>query len=86
VLGFVRAAIESGEPPKGPQALQIPAEFMGRPLATPELVSFAHAHGVQVHVWTINEPDEMRRLIALGVDGLMSDFPARLRRVVDGLR
>ncbi len=86
VLGFVRAAIESGEPPAGPMALQIPAEFLGRPLVTPELVSFAHAQGVQVHVWTINEPDEMRRLIALGVDGVMSDFPGRLRAVVAGLR
>lgn len=83
VLGFVRAAIESGEPPAGPMALQIPAEFLGRPLVTPELVSFAHAQGVQVHVWTINAPAEMRRLIALGVDGVMSDFPARLRAVVD---
>ncbi|HEY8123055.1 MAG TPA: glycerophosphodiester phosphodiesterase [Myxococcota bacterium] len=86
VLGFVRAAIESGEPPAGPMALQIPAEFLGRPLVTPELVSFAHAQGVQVHVWTINEPAEMRRLIALGVDGVMSDFPGRLRRVVDETR
>jgi len=86
VLRFVRAAIESGEPPGGPMALQIPAEFLGRPLVTPELVSFAHAQGVQVHVWTINEPAEMRRLIALGVDGLMSDFPGRLRQVVDATR
>ena len=86
VLGFVRAAIERGTPPAGPMALQIPAEFLGRPLVTPELVSFAHAHGVQVHVWTVNEPAEMRRLIALGVDGLMSDYPGRLRAVVDATR
>ena len=86
VLGFVRAALEGGEPPAGPMALQIPAEFLGRPRVTPELVSFAHAHGVQVHVWTINEPEEMRRLLALGVDGVMSDFPGRLRDVVDRAR
>ncbi len=86
VLGFVRAAIESGEPPAGPMALQIPAEFLGRPLVTPELISFAHAQGVQIHVWTINEPAEMRRLIELGVDGLMSDFPGRLRQVVNAAR
>jgi glycerophosphoryl diester phosphodiesterase len=67
-------------------ALQIPAEFLGRPLVTPELVAFAHAQRVQVHVWTINDPAEMRRLIALGVDGVMSDFPARLRAVVDARR
>ncbi len=86
VLGFVRAAIESGEPPAGPMALQIPAEFLGRPLVTAELVSFAHTHGVQIHVWTVNEPAEMRRLIGLGVDGVMSDFPGRLREVVDAAR
>jgi glycerophosphoryl diester phosphodiesterase len=86
VLGFVRAAISGGAPPAGPMALQIPAEFLGRPLVTPELVAFAHAHGVQVHVWTINDEAEMRRLLALGVDGVMSDFPARLRAVVGARR
>lgn len=83
VLGFVRAAIAGEAPPPDPMALQIPAEFVGRPLVTRELVDFAHRHGVRVHVWTINEADEMRRLLALGVDGLMSDFPGRLREVVD---
>jgi glycerophosphoryl diester phosphodiesterase len=86
VLGFIRAALEGGPPPAGPMALQVPPEFLGRPLVTRELVDFAHAHAVQVHVWTINEQDEMRRLLALGVDGLMSDFPARARAVVDALR
>jgi glycerophosphoryl diester phosphodiesterase len=83
VLGFIRASLEGGAPPAGPMALQIPPEFLGRPLVTPELVTFAHAHGVQIHVWTINDEAEMRRLIALGVDGVMSDFPGRLRAVVD---
>ncbi len=86
VLGFVRAAVERREPPRGPMALQIPPEFSGQPLVTRELVAFAHAHDVQIHVWTINEPAEMRRLLALGADGLMSDFPGRLREVVDALR
>jgi glycerophosphoryl diester phosphodiesterase len=86
VLGFVRAALAGDAPPEGPMALQIPPEFLGRPLVTPELTAFVHAHGVQVHVWTINDEDEMRRLLALGVDGVMSDFPARLRRVVAAAR
>jgi len=86
VLGFIRAALAGGVPPAGPMALQVPAEFLGRPLVTPELVAFAHAHGVQIHVWTINDECEMRRLIALGVDGVMSDFPGRLRAVVDAAR
>jgi glycerophosphoryl diester phosphodiesterase len=59
-------------------ALQIPARFGGRPLATRQLLDHAHAHGVQVHVWTINEPAEIEALLELGVDGLVSDFPARV--------
>jgi glycerophosphoryl diester phosphodiesterase len=86
VLGFVRAALEGSAPPPGPMALQIPSEFAGRPLASAELLAFAHAHDVEVHVWTINDEAEMRRLIALGVDGVMSDFPGRLRAVVDASR
>ena len=35
-----------------------------------------------MHVWTINEPAEMERLLDLGVDGVMSDFPGRLAEVV----
>jgi glycerophosphoryl diester phosphodiesterase len=83
VLGFVRAALGEGEPPAEPMALQIPPRFGGRPLVTPELVAFAHRHDVQVHVWTVNEEAEMERLLDLGVDGVMSDFPGRLRAVVD---
>jgi glycerophosphoryl diester phosphodiesterase len=83
VLGFVRAAQGQGEPPPEPMALQIPPSFGGRPLVTPELVAFAHRHEVQVHVWTVNEEAEMERLLDLGVDGVMSDFPGRLRAVVD---
>jgi glycerophosphoryl diester phosphodiesterase len=86
VLGFVRAAVEGREPPPRPMALQIPPAFVGRPLVTRELLDFAHAHDVQVHVWTVNEPAEMKRLLALGVDGVMSDFPGRLRACVDALR
>jgi glycerophosphoryl diester phosphodiesterase len=86
VLAFVRAAVGQGAPPKEPMALQIPPTFAGRPLATRALVDFAHRNEVQVHVWTVNEPDEMRRLLAEGVDGLMSDFPGRLRAVVEAER
>ena len=78
VLGFVRAALSGAAPPPGPMALQVPASFGGRPLVTRELVAHAHAHGVQVHVWTINEREEMTRLLDLGVDGIVSDFPGRL--------
>ncbi|HEV8714444.1 MAG TPA: glycerophosphodiester phosphodiesterase [Candidatus Binatia bacterium] len=63
-------------------ALQIPPKFHEVPLVTAETVTAAHALGLEIHVWTINEPQEMERLLDLGVDGIMSDFPGRLREVV----
>ena len=74
---LAKAALEGGPPPAGPMALQIPAEFAGRPLVTAELVAHAHAHDVQIHVWTINEVDEIEALLDLDVDGIVTDYPAR---------
>lgn len=82
VARFVRAAVARAAPPPGPQALQIPSEFSGRPLVTPQLIAHAHAHGVQVHVWTIDDESEMTRLLDLGVDGLVTNFPARMRALL----
>ena len=78
VLGFVRAALDGKPPPPGPMALQVPPDFGGRPLVTRRFVEHAHAHGLHVHVWTVNEPAEIERLLDLGVDGVMSDFPGRV--------
>ena len=78
VLDFIQTARDGSAPKPGPMALQIPAEFGGRPLVTRALVDHAHAHSVQVHVWTVNDSDEMAGLLDLGVDGIITDFPARL--------
>lgn len=65
-------------------AAQIPpTDPKGRPLATKELVDTAHEHGIVVHVWTIDDPDEMRALLDIGVDGIMTDRPAVLREVLE---
>jgi glycerophosphoryl diester phosphodiesterase len=66
--------------PRG-EALQIPTHFMGEALVTPESVDAAHRAGLRVHVWTVNETEEMVRLLDCGVDGLMSDDPETLVRV-----
>ena len=50
-------------------------------LATEYLVDTAHDHNLAVHYWTINDPDEMRMLIDIGADGIMSDYPHRLAEV-----
>ncbi len=64
-------------------ALQIPPEYYSWKLATAETVEFAHRYGLEVHIWTVNEEPEMRSLLALGVDGIMSDFPARALKVAE---
>ncbi len=82
VLAFVRSAQEGKSPPEDAMALQVPAAFGGQPLVTPAFVRHAHDHGIAVHVWTVNEVDEMHRLLDLGVDGLVTDFPGHLAQVV----
>jgi len=64
------------------QALQIPVRAGNVTLVTPRLLDAAHRAGLAVHVWTIDDPKQMVRLLDLGVDGLMSDYPDRLRGVV----
>lgn len=69
-----------GRPPFA--ALQIPVRFGPIPLVTPRLMRWARSRGIHVHVWTINEPNEMHRLLDLGVDGLMTDRGAVLKEVL----
>jgi len=45
-------------------------------------VQTMHARDIPVHVWTVNNIDEMHRLLDLGVDGLMTDYPAKLKSVL----
>lgn len=63
-------------------AAQVPVRAKGVTIVRPAVVSAAHRHGVAVHVWTIDDPAEMHRLLDLGVDGIMTDRPSVLRRVM----
>lgn len=49
-----------------------------RAYVTPELVDAAHAAGLQVNAWTVNDPPEIAAFAALGVDGIISDWPERV--------
>jgi glycerophosphoryl diester phosphodiesterase len=53
-----------------------------RGLADRDFVAAAHAAGLAVHVYTVDREEEMRRLLGLGVDGLFTNFPSRLRELV----
>ncbi len=54
-------------------AMQIPPFALGLALATPQMINFAHRKGVEVHIWTINKISEIKKLIMLGVDGIVTD-------------
>lgn len=58
---------------RGLDALQIPERHRSLPIFGARLVDAAHASGVEVHVWTVNEPERMRSLIARGADGVITD-------------
>jgi len=71
---------ESYAPPG--QAFQIPCEYSGMTLVNEQTVAAAHELGLELFVWTINDKAEMARLLSLGVDGIITDYPARLRALV----
>ncbi len=62
-----------------------PSDSDYHPVATPELISRAHEAGMKVVPWTVNEKETMREQIAAGVDGIITDYPTRLREVLTEL-
>ncbi len=63
-------------------ALQVPPSYRLLNVVDDRLVEQAHAAGVKVHVFTVNAPKEMRRMLNLGVDGVITDRPDRLVPIV----
>lgn len=61
---------------------QVPVRHGGRTVVTPAFVTAAHRAGAEVHVWTVDEPGQMRQLLGWGVDGLVTDRPDLLRQVL----
>jgi glycerophosphoryl diester phosphodiesterase len=65
-----------------PIALQVPVRHGRLRIVTPRLVAKARSVGVEVHVWTVDDPAEVRRLAELGVDGIFTDRTDVLRDVL----
>jgi len=61
-----------------PRVVQVPESAGGRELLTAKLIEAAHRRGLEVHVWTVNDEAAMRRMIKLGVDGIITDRPDKL--------
>jgi glycerophosphoryl diester phosphodiesterase len=65
------------------RALQIPEKYHDIVLVSRDSLEAAHHLGIEVHVWTVNEENDMSRLLKMGVDGVMTDFPGRLKKVIE---
>lgn len=63
-------------------ALQVPDVWEGKRVVTPRFLEVAHRKNIPVHVWTVDVADDMRRLLAWGVDGIQSDRLDVLSRVL----
>lgn len=68
-------------PVRGIEVLQVPVRSGPVAVVTERFVAAAHRKGLHVHVWTVDDPDEIGHLLDLGVDGVMSDEPEVLRSV-----
>ncbi len=73
----------TGRVPTGPSCLQVPVKQGPLTVTTAARVERAERAGLPVHVWTIDHPEEIQRLIDIGVHGIMTDQPAVLRSVCE---
>lgn len=64
------------------QAFQVPIKYGPLTVVNKRFIEQAHTRGIAVHVWTINEREEIEWLIELGVDGIFTDEPALMREVL----
>ncbi|MGB1656669.1 MAG: glycerophosphodiester phosphodiesterase [Longimicrobiales bacterium] len=63
-------------------AFQVPERWKGHRVLTPRLIDEAHRRNIPVHVWTVDDPDDMRRLLSWGVDAIQTDRPDLLSEVL----
>ncbi len=69
---------------RGVQAVQLPERILGVRTTTPRVIAAYHSAHVEVHIWTINDPAVMSRLLDAGVDGIVSDRADLALQVIAG--
>ncbi|MEM8887461.1 MAG: glycerophosphodiester phosphodiesterase [Bacteroidota bacterium] len=81
---FVITALSAMEFLYSPKAtvVAIPSQNSGLNLASERIIHSAHRRNMAVHYWTINDPEEMKKLISLGADGLITDRPDIMKEVL----
>jgi glycerophosphoryl diester phosphodiesterase len=86
------AAVASGVPwlmgraLRGIDAVQVPERRGPVRIVSPRMIRAVHRAGVEIHVWTVNDADSMRRLLAAGVDGIVTDRSDRALTIAAGER
>jgi glycerophosphoryl diester phosphodiesterase len=76
--GFPRRVVGPGDVP----CAQVPMRQYGIPVGDARFIREAHRRGVQVHIWTVDDPTVMAALLDIGVDGIMTDRPSVLKTVL----
>jgi glycerophosphoryl diester phosphodiesterase len=84
ILSFWISHRLPGGGPYTPSAdiLQVPEAWQGLRIVSPRFIRAAQARNIPVHVWTVDDPDDMKRLVEWGVDGIQSDRPDLLAKVL----
>jgi len=65
------------------ELFQVPERFDGRLVVTPRFTRAAERLGVEVQVWTVNDPEQMHRLLDAGAHAILTDYPDRVVEVLD---
>lgn len=71
-------------PIRGGVAIQVPLRLKGRTITDKRLVAAAHRAGLAVHVWTLDDPADIRQALDLDVDGIMTDRPSVVAEALAG--
>ena len=83
IIGPALARVLVPGPRQGVEAVQVPQRKGIVRVITPEFVRLCHARGLAVHAWTINREADMRALLEMRIDGIITDRPTLAQRVID---